>query len=70
MRKYKLLVELPFLPKGSIYGFNDESGEVFRWDNTSKPHGFCEWPLQPGLAQYLWSLITDTGRTRILIPIK
>lgn len=60
-RRCKLLVDLPFLKKGSIFEFDDESGKVY----SNRLTGF-EYPLRPGLAMYLWLLLTEKKYMRKL----
>jgi len=59
MRRYKLKVELPYLIKGAIYAFEEESGQVFRCEDDGKPF---QYPLRPGLSGYLWLLLTDRNK--------
>ncbi len=55
MRAYKLLVDLPFLKKGSIFHFYDESAKIFAVYNSIE----TEYSLRPGLSGYLWLLLTE-----------
>ena len=55
MRAYKLLVNLPFLKKGSIFHFYDEDGNIFAVHNLIE----SEYPLRQGLSGYLWLLSTE-----------
>lgn len=64
MRRFKLLVDLPFLKKGSVFQFYDETGYV-RWEGEegpTRPHG----PLRDGLSGYLWLLSTERKYLRRL----
>ncbi len=55
MRRFRLKVDLPYLPKGAIYDFDDETACVYRVvDKITN-----EIPLRNGLAGYLWLLLTD-----------
>lgn len=55
MDEYTLIVELPFLPKGAVYQFDNETGFVYRVVD-GKPF---EFPLRINLAGYLWLLLTE-----------
>jgi len=55
MRKYKLLIDLPFLSRGRKFYFDDDTAHVFGDDN-GHPN---EYPLRTGLASYLWLLKTE-----------
>lgn len=66
MRIFKLKVDLPFLPKGSIYHFHDESGNIYK--EMEKEKRLFEYPLRSALADYLWLLLTE-GK-RFLLQIK
>ena len=55
-RRYKMTTDrLPFLPKGAVYEFDDETGNVYR------PEVSEETPLRSGIADYLWLLLTEDG---------
>ena len=56
MRVYELKVDLPFLPSGAKYAFDDETAHVYRLDGSDEPF---EFPLRTGLASYLWLLLTE-----------
>jgi hypothetical protein len=56
MREFELMVDLPFLEKGTHFIMDDDTSHVF-WitDNGD----VSEYPLRPGLAGYLWLLATE-----------
>ena len=54
MRRYELRIDLPCLPRGAQYDFDDETAEVYRVD-TDDP---VTYALRPALANYLWLLLT------------
>ena len=55
-RRYKMTTDrLPFLSKGAVYEFDDETGNVYR------PEVSEETPLRSGIAGYLWLLLTEDG---------
>ncbi len=58
MRRFKLLIDLPFLKKGTVYWFDEETGKI-HWENGGKDN-FSDYPLREGLAGYLWMLRTET----------
>jgi hypothetical protein len=62
-RKIKLLVGVPFLPKGSQYWLYDSSGQVFWIDRKGK---VSEYPLRTGLAGYIWLLTTEPKFVKII----
>lgn len=55
MDEYTIIVDLPFLPKGTIYRFDNETGFVYRVADGIP----FEHPLRIGLAAYLWLLLTE-----------
>ena len=55
-RKFKLLKDVPFLPKGTEYIMYDSTGFVHWITGDGKE---SEYPLRAGLAGYLWLLCTD-----------
>lgn len=57
MRTFELLVELPFLPKGRLFWFDDDTGNVFAVLDGK----IAEYPLRNALAGYLWLLLTEPG---------
>lgn len=59
MREYELKIDLPFLPKGAKYAFDDETAHVYRLDENDVPF---EFPLRTGLAGYLWLLLTERNK--------
>jgi len=54
-RTFKLLVKLPFLTKNTMFVFYDSSANV-HWIENGKE---TQYPLRPGLAGYLWLLMTE-----------
>jgi hypothetical protein len=54
-RVFKLMIDLPFLTKGTLFVFYDSSGYV-HWIDDGKE---TEYPLRTGLASYLWLLCTE-----------
>ncbi len=56
MRRFELLVSIPFLLKGRVFLFDDETGEVF---TILKDGEVGVVPLRAGLALYLWLLVTE-----------
>ncbi len=54
-RKFKLLIDVPFLKKGNIFIMYDSTGNV-HWIDEGKE---SEYPLRTGLAAYLWLLATE-----------
>ena len=54
MRKYKLKIDLPFMEKGSIYYFDDETANIY----AELDGKISEYPLRIGLSAYLWLLLT------------
>ena len=58
MDEFTLIVDLPFLPKGARYQFDNDTGLVYRVVD-GKPF---EYPLRLGLASYLWLLLTEKGK--------
>jgi hypothetical protein len=63
MDHQRLLVGVPFLPKGSEYWLDDASGEVHWIDRKGK---ISDYPLRPGLAGYIWMLATDPAYIEII----
>lgn len=59
MREYELKVDLPFLAKGNIYAFDDDTAHVYRCGDNGEPF---EFPLRTGLAGYLWLLLTERDK--------
>jgi len=59
MRKYKVMVEVPFIMKGTIYFFDDESGNVFGINAQGLPNTYA---VRPAIAQYLWLLKTENSK--------
>ena len=57
---FRLIVDLPFLEKGSLYYFEIDTGYVY-WYIKEKGE-FSEYGLRPGLAGYLWLLKTEGGK--------
>lgn len=55
MRKFRLKIDLPFLPKGSIYWFDDETASVYM-DEGGFP---AEYSLRMALSSYLMLLRTE-----------
>ena len=55
MRIFGLKINLPFLPEGAEYAFDDETSFVYRVDGGN----VNEFPLRTGLASYLWLLRTE-----------
>lgn len=45
------------LSKGTVFVFYDSTGDV-HWIDDGKE---TEYPLRPGLAGYLWLLLTEPG---------
>lgn len=64
MRILKLKLDLPFLKKGSIFGFEDDTRLIFAFNLN---YGPAPYPLRPGLSGYLWLLSTE-GR-KYLTPV-
>ena len=60
-QRYKLLIDLPFLKKGSIFEFEVETGKIY----ANRFTGF-EYPLREGLSSYLWLLRTERKYLREL----
>lgn len=58
MRVFRLKKDLPFLRRGALFLFDDESGEVFSSENIIGTQ-WNKYPLRPGLSGYLWLLLTD-----------
>ena len=56
MRIFKLKLDLPFLKKGRIFGFDDETHLIFPVNLNDGP---AEHPLRPSLEGYLWLLLTE-----------
>ena len=52
MRIYKLLEDLPFMKRFTLYAFDDELGNVYLVENNK----IAEYPLRVGLASYLMLL--------------
>ena len=55
---YKLKTDLPYLPKGSVYGFDESTGDVYAIHKGNMNHE----PLRHGLAGYLWLLRNETKK--------
>ncbi len=55
IRVFKLIVDAPFLVKGTLFSFHDITGNVYLIDNDKE----SEYPLRNGLGLYLWLLCTD-----------
>ena len=64
MRTFELIVDLPFLEKGSQFVFQDDNA----WVYAILDGEVAEYPLRTGLAAYLWLLLTDDGK--YLKPVK
>ncbi len=63
---YKLLIDLPFLKKGTKFVFYDASGDVF-WENYDAEEGKeTEYPIRKALAGYLWMLRTEKGYMKFI----
>lgn len=58
MRYFELLVDLPFLKKGRVYAFDDDTGNVFSVINGE----VASYPLRNGLSGYLWMLLTVSDK--------
>jgi len=58
-RVFRLIKDIPMLHKG-IFVFYDSTGHVHWIDNGKE----SEYPLRPGLAGYLWLLLTEKGYFR------
>lgn len=59
MKKYRLQVELPFMKKGNIYFFDDETGKIYASEDRQQPN---QYSLRNGLTAYLWLLKTEGSR--------
>ena len=55
-RVFKLMIDLPFLEKGTLFAMYDSSAEVHWIDHEAHE---STYPLRPGLAGYLWLLCTE-----------
>lgn len=55
MERYKLMVELPFLGKGSKFDFDYNTGQIF----AVLGERLAKYPLREGLSGYLWLLKTE-----------
>lgn len=55
-RVFKLMIDLPFLSKGTLFAMYDSSAYVHWVDDDGKE---SEYPLRTGLAGYLWLLCTE-----------
>jgi len=62
-RVFKLMVELPFLPKGTLYAMYDSSAFVHWIDDKGKE---SEYAIRPGLAGYLWLLCTEKKLMKLI----
>jgi hypothetical protein len=58
-RVFRLIKDVPMLHKG-IFVFYDRTGHVHWIDNGKE----SEYPLRPGLAGYVWLLLTEKGYFR------
>ena len=56
-RYFQMETSIPFLPKGAIYAFVDETGFVYRVNDNI----INEYPLRKGLAGYLCLLRSEKG---------
>lgn len=56
-RTFRLLLDLPFLTKDTLFIMYDSSGAVHWVDNGKE----TQYPLRQGLASYLWLLCTEAG---------
>lgn len=63
LRKVQLLIDVPFLSKGSEYWLYDSTGQVYWIDRKGK---ISDYPLRQGLAGYIWLLATDPKYVKIL----
>lgn len=54
-RKFKLLKDIPFLKKGTVFVMYASTGNV-HWIDEGKE---TRYPLRTGLAGYLWLLTTE-----------
>lgn len=61
-RVFKLLKEVPFMHKGTLFVFYDSSAHVHWIDNGKE----TEYPLRTGLAGYLWLLMTEKGMMKLI----
>lgn len=67
MRSYKLKVELPFLRKGTVFYFDDETACVYTTLKKPPPDtitngDYTAYPLRSGLSGYLWLLLTEGNK--------
>lgn len=62
IRTFKLLVDPPFLEKGSVFLMQDSSADIYWFDNGK----ISEYPLRPGLAGYLWLLCTERKYMKLI----
>ena len=63
MRQYKLLLDLPFLKKGRIFEFDDDTGDVYAIIDDET----VDTPLRSGLAGYLWLLLTEKRYMKLIL---
>lgn len=63
MRIFDLLIDLPFLPKGRRFWFDDDTGYVYAVLDGK----MAEHPLRTALASYLWLLLTEDGYLKKVI---
>ena len=49
-------MSFPFLKKGNVYCFDDETGNVYFIDKDGEQSAY---PLRLGLSGYPWLLLTD-----------
>lgn len=61
-RVFKLMVDLPFLSKGTTFVFYDSNALVHWIDEGLE----TEYPLRPGLAGYLWLLLTERKYMKLI----
>jgi hypothetical protein len=59
MRKYKLKIDLPFLPKGSNFYFDDSTDSIYGEESDGR---MMKYSLRPELSGYLWLLLSDGNK--------
>jgi hypothetical protein len=64
-KRFKLMINLPFLRKGSLFDFEYQTAWVYGIEESGER---MEYPLRDGLAGYLWLLKTEGSRYLKEVP--
>ncbi len=62
-RVFKLMIDLPFLEKGTHFAMYGSSADVHWIDHENHE---STYPLRPGLATYLWLLCTERKYMKLI----